>query len=58
MTIGVTAQAVQTVASVLVVGAVVALQVHEGKTAPSMAAVVHLRPGIFSSQFKLFWHAG
>lgn len=48
MTIGMTARAVQTVASVPVVGAVVALQVHGEKRAQSVAAVAHSQPGILS----------
>jgi hypothetical protein len=43
---GMTARAVQTVASVPVVGAVVVLQVHEEKRAQSVAAVAQSRPGI------------
>jgi hypothetical protein len=39
MIIGMTGQAVQTVASVPVVGAVVVLQVHEEKIAQSVVAV-------------------
>jgi hypothetical protein len=45
MTIGVTAQAAQTVVSVPEVGAVVALQVHERKKVQSMEVVVQLCPG-------------
>jgi hypothetical protein len=44
MIIGMTAQAVQTVASVAVVGAVVVLQVHEEKRVQSVAAVAHSQP--------------
>jgi len=46
MIIGMTAPAVQTVASVAVVGAVVVLQVHEEKRVQSVAAVAHSQPGI------------
>jgi hypothetical protein len=45
MIIGMTAQAVQTVASVPVVGAVVVLQVHEEKRVQRVAAVAHSQPG-------------
>jgi hypothetical protein len=46
MIIRMIARAVQTVASVPVVGAVVVLQVHEEKRAQSVAAVAHSQPGI------------
>jgi hypothetical protein len=46
MITGMTARAVQTVVSVLVVGAVVFLQVHEEKRVQSVAAVAHSQPGI------------
>jgi len=46
MIIGMTAQAVQTVVSVPVVGVVVVLQVHDEKRVQKVAAVVHSQPGI------------